>query len=155
MAPVDEWLDRYAEIRANRPSRAADWVTIPLLVMSLVGMLWSLPVPTAFSGSSPVLNWGTLFLMAAVVYYFILSISLAVGILPFVLAVFAAAAWLDGLQTPLWLVSGALFAVAAAWQLLEFQRVGNPRHIVRYFQFLMIAPLWLLASIYRRLGISY
>jgi uncharacterized membrane protein YGL010W len=152
---VEEWLNEYGEVRAFAPTRALDWVTIPLLVTSLIGLLWSLPVPRQFSDSSPVLNWGTLFLMATVVYYFVLSISLAIGSLPLIVGVAAGAAWLERLETPLWLISGTLFVLVALWQLLEFSQAGKRLPIFRYFQVVMIAPLWLLASVYRRFGIPY
>jgi hypothetical protein len=155
MSTVDEWLNQYAEVRAFAPSRIADWIAIPVLVTSLIGLLWAVPVPEQFSRSSPVLNWGTLFLMAAVVYYFILSIRLAIGALPFVIGVAAGAAWLEQLQTPLWLISGALFVLAATWQLSALSQTAKRPQLVKYFQFVMIAPLWLLASAYRRLGIAY
>jgi uncharacterized membrane protein YGL010W len=156
MSTVDEWLNEYAAIRAFAPSRTTDWVTIPLLVASLVGLLWSVPVPDVFSRSSPVLNWGTLFLMAAVVYYFILSITLAIGALPLVLGASMASAWLDArLDMPLWLVSGTVFSLVAVWQMLDYSASGKRPPVFKYFQFVMIAPLWLLAAAYRRLGIPY
>ena len=52
---------------------------MPLVVIGTVGLLWSLPVPDRFYAISPLVNWGSLFLMAATVYYFIISVPLAIG----------------------------------------------------------------------------
>ena len=155
MTVAAQWLAEYARVRAYESTRPSDWISIPLLVASLVALFWSLPVPAIFRESSPVLNWGTLFLMAAVVYYFIVSISLAFGSLPFVIGAAAASAWLDRLQTPLWMIAGSCFLVVAVWQLMSSWRVAGRLHIFGYFQYLMIGPLWLLAAAYRRLGIPY
>src|SRR5690606_28671985 len=112
-------------------------------------------VPVALAAVSPVLNWGTFFLMAAVVYYFILSMALAVGLLPFIVLVAGVVYRLDHLAAPLWLVSAATFAAAATGLLIghafEHRRVS----LFSDLNFLMIGPLWIVASIYQRLRIPY
>lgn len=155
MRTADHWLNEYAESHTHRANAALHWVCVPLIVASLIGLLWSLPVPRAFSDSSPALNWGTLFLMAAVVYYFIMSISLAFGMLPFVVAIVAAVAWLDSLPAPLWLTSGGVFLLAWLGQFVGHWIEGKRPSFFKDLQFLMIGPLWLLATIYRRFGIPY
>ena len=155
MRTTDEWLAEYARNHRDDTNKLIHWICVPVIVVSLVGLLWSLPVPERFSNASPALNWGTVFLMAAVVYYFILSISLAVGTLPFVLFVVAAVAWLDRLSTPLWLICVALFAAGWAGQFAGHWHEGSRPAFFRDLQFLMIGPLWLIAGIYRRLKIPY
>jgi hypothetical protein len=152
---AQQWLDAYAETAAGTRSRALDWVTIPLLVLSLIGLLWSLPVPAAFRESSPTLNWGTLFLMAALVYYFILSITLAFGALPFVVVVVAVLAWLDAAGADLAGLAAMTFGLAFAAQLLSRRLAGRAVNPLRNLQFLMLGPLWLVAGLFRRLDIPY
>ena len=79
MTDVDHWLTHYGKSHANVSFPILYWMAVPALVVGTVGLLWSLSVPGAFTDISPVLNWGTTFLMAAVVYYFIISLSLAIG----------------------------------------------------------------------------
>ena len=76
---VNAWLDEYGESHQNPVNKTIHWICVPLIALSLVGVLWDLPVPGAFEDISPAMNWGMLFLMAAIVYYFILSPRLAVG----------------------------------------------------------------------------
>lgn len=97
MKTPDEWFAEYGESHQHPVNKTLHWVCVPLIVLSLVGLMWSLPVPEAFREISPALNWGTTFLMAATVYYFILSFSLAIGMLPFVVLVAVAVGWLDTL----------------------------------------------------------
>ena len=108
-----------------------------------------------FFNISPFLNWGTAFLMSAVVYYFILSVSLAIGMLPFLFAVAALASWLSLSQYPLiWLSAGlAGGAVIGLW--LGHYAKGGVRAVLQDIQLMMIAPFWLLSVLYRRLGIPY
>ncbi len=155
MKTTDQWLAEYARSHRDDTNKLLHWICIPIIVMSIVGLLWSLPVPETFRVASPALNWGTVFLMAAVVYYFILSISLAVGALPFVVFIVTVVAWLDGLGTPLWLTSICLFVGGWAGQFAGHWYEGSRPSFFRDLQFLMIGPLWLIAGIYRRFHIPY
>lgn len=155
MRTADEWLDEYSESHQHPTNKLLHWICVPLIVVSLIGLLWSLPVPEAFVDISPALNWGTTFLLASVVYYFIMSMSLAVGMLPVILMVVAAVVWLDQFTAPLWLISGILFVLAWIGQFIGHMIEGRRPSFFRDLQFLMIGPAWLIAHIYRRLGIPY
>jgi len=155
MNNADTWLDNYAVSHQNPVNKAIHWVCVPVIVVSLVGLLWSIPVPEAFRQISPALNWGTTFLLAAVVYYFIMSIPLALGMLPVVLAITLAVAWLDSLDASLLLLSIVLFVAAWIGQFIGHQIEGKRPSFFEDLQYLMIGPLWILAAVYRRLGIPY
>lgn len=155
MPETDQWLIDYGESHRDVGCTGVYWLAVPLLVVGTVGLLSSLPVPQAFFNISPFLNWGTAFLMSAVVYYFILSVSLAIGMLPFLFAVAALASWLSLSQYPLiWLSAGlAGGAVIGLW--LGHYAKGGVRAVLQDIQLMMIAPFWLLSVLYRRLGIPY
>lgn len=153
MQSADHWLRKYGG--SEQPATPLRWICVPAVVVGLVGLLWSLPVPEAFRASSPALNWGTVFLSAALVYYFMVSIPLAFGSLPFIAAVVLAVIWLDTLATPLWLSSAALFVTAWTAQWVAARSGDATRSAFRDLQFSMLGPLWLLAHVYRRLGIRY
>lgn len=155
MHTAEFWLQTYSAHHRHVVNRLIHTFSIPVIVISLTGLLWSLPVPAAFMDISPALNWGTTFLLAAVVYYFIMSIPLALGMLPFVLLVTGILGRLDSLTLPLWQVSLALFLGSCALQMLGHIIEGGRSHLLRDLQYLMIGPVWLLAALYRRLGIPY
>jgi uncharacterized membrane protein YGL010W len=155
MSNADPWLERYERDHTHTINRVLHWMCVPVIVVGIVGLLWSVPVPSVLRDASPVLNWGTFFLMAAVVYYFILSITLAIGMLPFVVLIAAAVSWLDRLDTPLWLISATVFAVAGAGQLIGHAFERRSVSLFSDLNFVMIGPLWIIASIYQRLRIPY
>ena len=155
MSETDRWLVDYGESHSDISHPIVFWISVPLLVLGTVGLLWSLPVPQEFAKISPVLNWGSAFLMAAVVYYFILSMSLAIGMLPFVFAVAALQSWLAGSQYSPYMASGGLLIASIMGLYLgNFPRSGV-RALWRDIQLIMIAPAWILSNIYRRFGIPY
>jgi uncharacterized membrane protein YGL010W len=152
---IDKWLDDYGESHQNPVNKAFHWVCVPAIVFSLIGLLWALPVPVVFTETSPILNWGTVFLMASIVYYFILSATLAIGMVVISAGVIYALSALDALSAPLWQISVAIFVVAWIGQFIGHMVEGKRPSFFEDLQFLMIGPIWLLSFVYRRLGIPY
>jgi len=155
MTEIDSWLEHYAESHGDLTNPAIYWIGVPLVVLGTVGLLWQLPVPDAFLDISPLFNWGTAFLMAAVVYYFIISVALAIGMLPFVVGAAGVQLWLarSGFA-PLEVSIGLLAAgIIALW--LGHLRHGVVVPVLRDLQLMMIAPAWMLSVLYRRLGIPF
>ena len=155
VSSVHHWLDEYSRDHQNPTNQAIHKVCVPIIVVSLIGLLWSIPVPEEFRAISPALNWGTTFLLAAMVYYLILSLPLALGMAPLVLAVVVVVNWLDNLAVPLWVSSAVLFVLAWIGQFYGHMLEGRRPAFFRDLQFLMIGPLWILAGVYRRIGLAY
>ncbi|MBT8135884.1 MAG: DUF962 domain-containing protein [Gammaproteobacteria bacterium] len=153
MQSVQTWLDEYGESHQNPTNKFLHWICVPLIVVSLIGLLWSIPVPDSFATVSPLLNWGVIFLLAALVYYFIMSFSLAIGMIFVTAGIVALVDWLNGFSTPLWVLSIAIFAGAWIGQFIGHVVEGKRPSFFKDVQFLMIGPLWLLSAIYRKLGI--
>jgi len=65
------WLDEYAASHRNPINKALHWVCVPLIVWSLIGLLWSLPAPGR--GELDYANWASYAVAAAVLYYAALS----------------------------------------------------------------------------------
>jgi uncharacterized membrane protein YGL010W len=120
-----------------------------------MGFLWSIPVPDAFAARSPWLNWATLVALLAFVYYAALSAGLALGIALAFVVLFVALNALDSLPWPLWATSLTIFVVAWIGQFIGHAVEGKRPSFFKDVQFLLIGPLWLVAALYRKLGVSY
>ncbi|MDH3613549.1 MAG: DUF962 domain-containing protein [Gammaproteobacteria bacterium] len=155
MTEVDNWLTRYEETHRDLTYPAVYWAAVPMVVLGTVGLLWTLPIPDEFFAISPLLNWGTAFLMAATVYYFIISVSLAIGMLPFIVGLAGVHMWLAQSEfSPLRVSIGLLFAgIIGLWLGHRNQKSLWP--IVHDLQLMMIGPAWILSVLYRRIGIPF
>ena len=153
MPSIDTWLDDYGASHQNPTNKFLHWICVPLIVLSLVGLLWSVPVPASFEKTSPLMNWGMIFLLASLVYYFIMSYTLAIGMVFVVAATIALISWLDGFSTPLWLISLGIFVAAWIGQFIGHIFEGKRPSFFKDVQFLMIGPIWLLSAVYKKLGI--
>lgn len=155
MSETDRWLAEYGASHRNISHPAVYWLSVVLLVVATIGLLWALPVPSAFADISPLLNWGTVFLLAAVVYYFIISLPLAFGMLPFVLAIAAFHLWLQHSVYSTLAASAGLGVGALIGLCLGQFRGNGARGVLNDIQLMMIAPVWLLSRLYRALGIPH
>ena len=155
MSEIDNWLDRYEHSHSDLRNPVVYWAAIPMVVLGTVGLLWSLPVPVQFVEISPLLNWGSAFLMATAIYYFIISLSLAIGMLPFLLGLAAIHMWLAASPWPNLGVSTGLFVAGTVGLWLGRRRDGVVAALLRDFQLMMIGPLWLLSVIYKRFRVPF
>lgn len=155
MRDVADWLSEYGASHKNATNELLHWVCVPTIVLSLFGLLWSLPVPEVFTATSSWLNWATLTAAAVLVYYLALAASLAAGILIAFILLLLLTRWLGTLPWPLWLTSLVIFVVAWIGQFIGHAIEGKRPSFFKDAQFLLIGPLWLMAAAYRRLGLSY
>ena len=152
---ADQWFSEYGESHQNATNKLLHWICVPTIVASLIALVWSIPQPTAMQ-SIAYLNWATLLIAAAMVFYFRLSIPLAVGMLAFIAVLLLVIARLDQLgEPPLWQIALAVFVLAWIGQFIGHKIEGKKPSFFQDIQFLLIGPIWLLAFIYRRLGIPY
>ena len=123
-------------------------------MFSLLGLLWSLPVLAFIQRLSPWLNWATLVMALALLYYVRLSGRLVAGM---VWALMAAGLRLVEAQAalPLWAVCLMIFVLAWVGQFWGHKVEGKKPSFLKDLQFLLIGPLWLLQFVYRRLGWSF
>lgn len=155
MTDAQRWLSDYGDNHRHITAPAIYWPAVLALVIGTAGMLWALPVPAEFVRISPLLNWGSAFLMVAAVYYFIISVPLAIGMLPFILGVTAIQHWLIASRLPAAPVSAGLTAASVAGLWLGRSSSDGAYAVFRDIQLMMIGPIWLLSNLYRRLGIPY
>ena len=155
MRTVTDWLGEYSASHANPTNKLLHWICVPPIVLSVMGLLWSLPVPEVFASLAPWLNWATLASAATITYYFALSPSLALGALFVFFILLLITQQLASLPWPLWLTSLVIFVAAWIGQFIGHALEGKRPSFFKDVQFLLIGPLWLLAAAYRKFSVPY
>lgn len=156
MPKLQQLLDEYGSSHVNRTNKLIHWLCVPPIVWSVVAMLWSLPFPAALQSEIVPINWATIAVVLAQIYYYRLSIRLGTGILLFnmfllwlTVMVEAATPW------PLWQVAVAVFVVAWIGQFIGHIFEGKRPSFFKDLQFLLIGPAWLMSFVYKQLGLDY
>jgi uncharacterized membrane protein YGL010W len=155
MRSVQSWLTEYGESHQSPVNKLIHWICIPLIMISFVGLLWSVPEPVGWVRVSVLLNWGVLFLVLALVYYYVLNWRLAIGMSIVGIVTVAIVYGAGQLTSSVWELAAPIFILAWTGQFVGHRIEGRKPSFFRDLQFLLIGPLWLLAALYQRRGLFY
>lgn len=159
MRKIDQLFAEYGESHQNSTNKAIHWICVPLIFLSIVGLIASIPsqaVQSVLGDGNPYANWAAVVLVLVLIYYVSLSIPLGIGMMLFgVLCLFAANFLVRSTDIPLWATSLIIFFVAWAGQFYGHKVEGKKPSFLKDIQFLLIGPAWLMHFIYKRLGIPY
>ncbi len=152
MRTIDQWLHAYATSHRHPINKLIHRIAVPIIVLDLLGFLHLLPTAAVASWLPPA-SW--LLVVGALGFYARLSPMLALGMLLLALPSMAA---LDVGLTALggWALPALVAVFLVAWiaQFVGHALEGAKPSFFEDLQFLLIGPLWLLADVYRRLGVA-
>src|SRR5580765_5992893 len=94
MRTADDWFREYGESHRHGANKLLHWICVPAIVLSALGLIWMLPVPRAWRDVSPWLNWASIAMLAALLNYSLISLRLALGMIPVLAALAWAVLWL-------------------------------------------------------------
>ncbi len=152
---MQDWLDAYGASHQNPLNKKIHWVCVPLIFLTIVGLLWSIPMPEVL-GDYTWMNMATIMLVPVAIFYARLSLPLAVGMTLWCIFCFMMCLLYESLTAiPMWKSCLTVFILAWAIQFYGHKVEGVKPSFFEDIQFLMIGPAWLMSSIYRRLGIPY
>ena len=140
--PLHHWIDRYDHLISERRYLWLHAIASCFMIVGTLALFWALPVPEALTRLSPLLNWSTALLLALIVYYFILSLPLALALLPVIAMLAVGVGGLSTLTSHLPLVSAALLVMAISLDLASM-RNKTFGSLVEFLQLAMLAPFWL------------
>jgi uncharacterized membrane protein YGL010W len=159
---VDTYFDKYAESHQNPTNKIIHWICVPLIVFSLLGLVWSIPFPhlTFLGQYSRYVNWATFLILFSIIYYFRLSPALAVAMLLVIFVFAAIIVTLEKLHNEqgwpaMWQVCLAIFFLSWIGQFIGHKIEGKKPSFLDDLRFLLIGPIWLWHFIFKRLGIPY
>lgn len=144
------WIERYEAFHQHPINQRLHWVCIPLIVMSLIGLLWCvrLPIP-ATETWYPAPNLAMVVILSASLYYLRLSFSVLMGMLFWSLLSCAVALSLDASPLSLFRSSLAVFVLSWLGQFLGHRIEGRKPAFIEDLQFLLISPAWLMSWLHQ------
>ena len=130
MRTVDALIEEYGESHRNPTNKAIHWLCVPAIFFSTVGLFWSIPqgplgglLPEPYG---PYLNWATIALVLTTIWYFRMSVPLALGMVGISLTMMALCVGATAITaTPLWQTSLIIFVVAWIGQFIGHKIEGK------------------------------
>ncbi len=147
MTEMDKWLNNYSHPRQNIRYPLIYRASVLIFLISFVGILWTIEKPQEFEVISPILNWGLLFLMAAIIYYFIISITLGLGMIPFIMMVIGFFLWLENTDYSIITISIGFNIISLFGLYQGRQRINNIESLLDDIQMIIIGPICMLSEL--------
>ena len=141
MNRADALFDRYSLHHRNPVNKTVHWICVPLIVWSVLGLLWFAAPLAAYVA-----------LAVALAFYLWLSPPLALGMAVVLAVMLYGVTWL-GAGTLV--VSVVVFVAAWIGQFVGHAIEGSRPSFVEDVRSFLVGPAWLLGFVYRRLGIGY
>jgi uncharacterized membrane protein YGL010W len=153
---IDQLLAEYGDSHENRLNKIIHWICVPVIVWTVVALIWSIPFPWKIGSGIIPLNWAVVALVLAQIYYFSLSRRLGLGLLMYNLGML----WLTSIieqasPWPLWQLALVVFIIAWIGQFIGHIFEGKRPSFFKDVQFLLIGPAWLMSFIFRKIGYSW
>jgi uncharacterized membrane protein YGL010W len=138
---VDQLLAHYGENHQNPRNEVIHFIAIPLIALSLLGMLFALHPYVAYA-----------FLVASLVYYARLSMVFLVSMALFSAAMLAVVFAMGAQVLPL---SVAIFVGAWILQFIGHKIEGKKPSFFEDLQYLWVGPLFVLSKLFGKLGVRW
>jgi uncharacterized membrane protein YGL010W len=139
---IDTLLAKYSESHLNPTNELIHFVCVPVIVFTLLGIVWSVHPLAAVAVCA-----------AALWYYFQLSRPFAIGMLVMIVLMLGLLrAMPPATVLPL---SIAIFVLAWIGQFIGHKIEGKKPSFLDDLRFLLIGPLFVLGFLYRRLKVAY
>jgi uncharacterized membrane protein YGL010W len=149
MQSVQYWLAEYSKNHQHHVNQRFHFFCIPIIVFAILGVLKSIPVGNNW------LNAANIVAMIALIYYWILSRELAVGVLLFFVVFYTGVLVLESFagSNLIW-IAIMIFITGWVGQFAGHNIEGSRPSFSKDLQFLLIGPLWEISHLYSKLGIK-
>lgn len=158
---IDVLLAKYGESYQNPRYEFHQWICVPLLLFSLLGLAWAIPFPhlDILGRYNGFVNWASFLIAISVFYCYKRSpiMSYMMLFLTFVMTFFVVMLekWqLDG-GLAIWQVCLPIFLICLVGVFISRKIEGRKPSFLDNVNFLLIAPIWLFHNICRKVGLRY
>lgn len=161
--PVDVYFDTFNRQYQHPVNRAIQWIALPIFAFGVLGLVWMIPFPEiAFlkkHGYDTFVNWGSFFIAGVVYYYLRLAPTLSYAML-FTIGVYSffivQLEYVEQAGGPaVWSVCACLLmaSLLALYAGKNMERVAVPFR--SFLRLLLLGPIWLWHSVFKKLRIPY
>lgn len=152
MRTFEQWMNEYGASHQNPINIKIHKVCVPLIMLSIIGLMWSIPVPIFFNQIA-YLNWATLFIVGCLIFYATLNMKMFLGMVLQTLLMVVITVVLENnhLLLP---TSIGIFIIAWIFQFYGHKIEGKKPSFLNDLVFLLIGPLWVQKALFDKVGIK-
>lgn len=140
------WMAEYGVSHQNRTNIIIHKICVPLIMWSVMGLLWVIPVPNFLAQYN--LNITSFVALGAMAFYFKLSKKYFLFMIPVFSLLYYAAYAVDK-TGHLLEISIGVFVISWIFQFIGHKIEGKKPSFIQDLAFLLIGPLWVTKAIFR------
>ena len=149
MKSIDQWLSEYASSHENPTNKLIHRICVPLIFFTIVAFFYCVPLYTFTDGFQ--LNLAHAVLLFVAIYYFMLSVPLALGMVIYsAICIILCGVIQELSHGNLGWIALAIFVTAWIFQFWGHSIEGKKPSFFKDIQFLMIGPAWVMRSVFGR-----
>jgi uncharacterized membrane protein YGL010W len=150
---LGNWLYRYDSDHRHPINRSLQWICVPLILWSVLAMLWTIPVPESLLHPGA---WSVFAIVLAFTWYWKHSHRLGAALLiAMALFAFSCHVLFQYVAASFLLALGiAAFALAFLGQCVGYALERRRPGFSSYLAYLLVGPAWLMDKLLGRLGIK-
>ncbi|WP_251359175.1 DUF962 domain-containing protein [Kangiella sp. TOML190] len=154
-----EWIAEYSESHRHPTNKLLHWICVPAIMWTVIAFLWIIPVPEFMQQLAlsfeldPWLNWATIFMAIAMLFYISFGVKIFVAMLLMALFMLWFTAWLEqNVSVAVWQIALTVFVIAWIGQFIGHHIEGKKPSFFKDLQFLLVGPAWELNYFFRKIG---
>jgi len=157
---VDLLFAEYAASHQHPSNQLINWVCIPIILFSILGLLWSIPFPhLGFLGRyNGFVNWASFFIAISGYYYYrlspVLTYMLILLVFALSLVVVQFEKWEAAGGPAVWLVCVVTLLLASIGLFIGQKIEGKAGSFQYNVKLMLISPIWMLKLILLKIGLK-
>ena len=145
------YLEKYGESHKNPTNVLIHKIFVPLIMFSVIGLLWAIPVPDALR-EIPLANFGMVLVSVSLVFYLTMGLKIFIGMVLVVAPIVYGNILVENYTYQLQLMVG-IFVFSWIMQFIGHKIEGKKPSFLEDLLFLLVGPVWVFYPVYKRLGL--
>ena len=146
------YLEKYGESHQHPTNIIIHKIFVPLIMFSVIGLLWAIPVP-GFLMKIPFINFGTILVIGALIFYLSMGIKIFLGMIFIVSPIVYGNVLLQNYSHQIYLMSG-IFVFSWIMQFIGHKIEGKKPSFFEDLLFLLVGPVWVIYPLFKKIGLT-
>ena len=151
MKDANWYLEKYGESHTNATNVLIHKIFVPLIMFSVIGLLWSIPVPKVLE-QIPLANYGMFLVLISLGFYLSMGLKIFFGMLVVIIPIVYGNVLLQNYEHQTVLMAG-IFIVSWIMQFVGHKIEGKKPSFIEDLLFLLVGPVWVFYPIYKKAGL--
>ena len=151
MRDANWYLEKYGESHRNPTNVLIHKIFVPLIMFSVIGLLWAIPVPDVLK-EIPLAYFGMVLVSISLIFYLTMGLKIFIGMVLVVAPIVYGNVLVENYAYQLQLMIG-IFVFSWIMQFIGHKIEGKKPSFLEDLLFLLVGPVWVFYPIYKRLGL--